>query len=253
MERPRPGSGIPFVVAHTGCLGTPANSLASVEAARGAGAQAIEFDVQATADGYPVLVHDPFLLLGGGRGRVDLRDIADRAALRRYEGAATIPTLEEAVTACAAAELYLNLDIKDSAALPAVESVLDALGYTDRTFLTGCSLKTVRRNQSGRYRGSGELAAFVNLGDAELDRRGAVLPHIIDDVCATGSVGINVEYTNLQCDTVRRAHAAGLLVATWTVDSSEAIETVRHTGSDYITTNYPDRVLKVYDRVLEGP
>src|SRR5687767_13013785 len=68
----------PVLVAHRGDpTHYPENSLAGMRAALAAGAQAIEFDLQLTADGIPVLMHDESLarVTGVDRRIFDLRYI----------------------------------------------------------------------------------------------------------------------------------------------------------------------------------
>ena len=48
----------PLITAHSGCMGTPQNSLASVEKGIACGADFIEVDLNFTEDGTPVLSHD---------------------------------------------------------------------------------------------------------------------------------------------------------------------------------------------------
>ena len=49
----------PLVISHAACGGhAPANTLAGVRAAIALGTDAIEIDVQASADGVPFLMHD---------------------------------------------------------------------------------------------------------------------------------------------------------------------------------------------------
>ena len=59
----RPGSGTrPLVIAHRGYSGAvPENSLAAVDAARAMGVDFIEVDTSTSADGVPVILHDPDL------------------------------------------------------------------------------------------------------------------------------------------------------------------------------------------------
>ena len=53
---------VPFLIAHRGfSTVAPENTLAAFEAAIDAGAEILECDVQLTADGVPVIVHDPTL------------------------------------------------------------------------------------------------------------------------------------------------------------------------------------------------
>ena len=49
----------PLVISHRACDGyAPENTLAGIRAALEIGADAVEIDVQASADGVPVLMHD---------------------------------------------------------------------------------------------------------------------------------------------------------------------------------------------------
>ena len=55
-------AGRPMILGHRGAAGTaPENTLLSFERCLSLGAHAIESDVQVTADGVPVLLHDPDL------------------------------------------------------------------------------------------------------------------------------------------------------------------------------------------------
>ena len=54
----RPLSGTITVTAHSGCMGLADNSLEAMEAGIEAGAQIVEFDLNYTSDGAPVLSHD---------------------------------------------------------------------------------------------------------------------------------------------------------------------------------------------------
>lgn len=71
--RPEPGAGRPLVVAHRGASGTaPENTLPAIDRALKAGADLIEIDVQLTADGQVVLMHDETVdRTTNGKGRVE--------------------------------------------------------------------------------------------------------------------------------------------------------------------------------------
>ena len=98
---------IPQLIAHRGYPRRyPENTLEGIAAAIKAGACFVEFDVQVTADGVPVLLHDVSLMrTTGTRGRIinteleKLRDLPANEPGRfgkRYR-TMTIPTLEAAV------------------------------------------------------------------------------------------------------------------------------------------------------------
>jgi glycerophosphoryl diester phosphodiesterase len=234
----------PVIVAHSGCNGSPANSLASIAAAHESGADAVEFDVQALADGYPVLVHDPWILRAGGT-RIPV-DALDRNGV---EETALHPSIGMVCDACIAAGLRLNLDIKNAAVLPAVLDILGTQGFLDRTFLTGCRLDDVA---AATDRG-GELArsieTLVNIAD---EVRDPAFPVILDRLRDDGFAGVNIEYSLVSREVVDSVHRRGLIIGTWTVDNDAAIRQIHDlsaggTGCDYVTTNVPDRLRSVYD------
>jgi glycerophosphoryl diester phosphodiesterase len=123
------GARAPLVIVHRGIWrdGTPENSLAAIAAARDY--DMVEIDLQLSADGVPVLMHDPTCLRTAGQDTAPRT--RDRAALARLrlrvgaggEGAALsdqcIPTLDQALAA-GGPELLFDLDVKTAGELPAV-------------------------------------------------------------------------------------------------------------------------------------
>lgn len=80
---------IPLLVAHRGYMEAyPENSLSGLEAALQAGAPYIEFDIQSTADGELVVIHEPDLQRTTGRSGsvLDLR-YCDLASISAHEPA----------------------------------------------------------------------------------------------------------------------------------------------------------------------
>lgn len=109
----------PTLFAHRGLAARyPENTLASFAAARRAGCRAVEFDVQLSADGVPVVFHDDDLRrLAGDARRVDALAYAE---LRRFDVGAfkgprfageRIPTLDETLAAWGGAGL-VNVELK---------------------------------------------------------------------------------------------------------------------------------------------
>ena len=97
-----PESNVCWAIAHRGAPRRyPENTLAGFDQALRFGCDGIEFDVQLTRDGFPVVYHDRTLArAGGGRRRVHQLDLAE---LRRLDAGARaggrrrhqIPTLDE--------------------------------------------------------------------------------------------------------------------------------------------------------------
>lgn len=88
----------PQIVAHRGDPGRfPENTTASIRAALEAGLRAVEFDVQVTADGVPVVLHDSTLRRTAGVNASVFDLPADRVRAIEVGPGVTIPTLAEMV------------------------------------------------------------------------------------------------------------------------------------------------------------
>ena len=89
---------------------------------RARGADAVEIDVRLTADGQPVLMHDPSLWRTTRRARrLDRTSLAEVRRLRLRGSGESVPTLAEALAALDG-DLRMAIDVKDPAAADAVLS-----------------------------------------------------------------------------------------------------------------------------------
>ena len=133
----------PMIVAHRGVWGdAPENALPAIEAARAY--DMVEIDVQLSADGVPVLVHDPTLdRTAGLPARVDaltaarLAAVSLRAGLGGPDAAMTphrVPTLEEGLQAGGPGLLF-DLDVKAPHDIEAVAAQVAAHPARDRCML----------------------------------------------------------------------------------------------------------------------
>lgn len=117
---PPPHPPLPPVIGHRGAAArAPENTLASLRRAAADGAHWVEFDVQLTADGVPVLLHDADLRrTTDGSGALAQRSWSEIARLdaggwfdARFRGE-RVPSLAQALDACAALGLGANLELK---------------------------------------------------------------------------------------------------------------------------------------------
>jgi glycerophosphoryl diester phosphodiesterase len=239
------------VVAHRGFSALEAeNTVPAFEAALAAGADGIELDVRVTADGVPVVLHDPTVdRTTDGRGIVrDLR-LAELKALRiptRDGGTTEVPTLEEVLHLLSGRTL-LDVEIKNLPGEPdfepeierAVEATIGALAAT-------------------AFEGPVLVSSF---NPASLARCRALAPHLptglltIEDVEAPAALAFAASeghawvlptaasVTRAGEPFVRSAHAAGLRVGTWIVDEPEPAGELARWGVDAIATNDPSIVV----------
>jgi glycerophosphoryl diester phosphodiesterase len=239
----RPGT--PLVVAHRGNSAVaPQNTLAAFEAAWRAGAGSIELDVQLTADGEVVVIHDDTVdATTDGTGALAGLSLGDVRALDAGSwfspafAGQRVPTLAEVVDLLHTRPgVELLLEVKGSWTTEQVRKVtepLRAAGLTDRVIGQSFWPETV---------------AALGEADPALRRGLLVLEAGADllDRCADlGVVTCNPVGTLLlqQPDLVDRLHAAGLQVMVWTLNEPEHWEAAVRLGVDGIITDRPDRLV----------
>ncbi|MSQ42000.1 MAG: glycerophosphodiester phosphodiesterase [Dehalococcoidia bacterium] len=240
---PRPAPG-PWVISHRTNAGTmPENTLAGIRAAIAERADMVELDVQVTADGTLVLMHDRSLRRTTGDPRsVSELTARELRALRvrptpTFAAAEPVPTLAEAIAELAG-RCRLLLDLK----APGLERPLAALL---------------------RSTGAVEWAALSSEHPAELAAMREVMPELplglsvgLTSICtygfegfaalatAAGASAVGLQHQLLRPEAVATAHARSLAIYAWTVDGPAEIDWALSTGVDAICTNFPPRVFE---------
>ena len=129
------------VIGHRGAAAeAPENTLTGFDLALAQGAEAFELDVHATADGVPVVIHDPTLERVTDRsGRVADLDwsVVGRA---RIGGTEPIARLEDVLDAWP--DIRLNIDVKDAAAVAPTANAIE------RTYMLADMLPPGRAEQT---------------------------------------------------------------------------------------------------------
>ncbi len=223
------------VIAHRGASSThPENTLAAFAAAREQGADWVELDARRTADGAVVVHHDP--VLSDGRIIVELP---------AAELPADVPSLADALDACAG--MGVNIEIKNLPDDPdhdptnrIVDDVLSLLaerGEREAALITCFDLAVIDHVRA--------VAPEVATGWLVLDAR---------DVAATvqrcvrhGHGALNPFVAFVDGELIDAAHAAGLVVNTWTIDDPMRIAELVALGIDGVITNDPAAARRVVD------
>ncbi|MFJ4109828.1 glycerophosphodiester phosphodiesterase [Oerskovia enterophila] len=232
------------VVAHRGNSSVaPQNTLAAFEAAWRAGADSIELDVQLTADGEVVVIHDDTLdATTDGSGRVDGLPLADVRAVDAgswfapaYAGQ-RVPTFAEVVDFLVTHPgIDLLLEVKGDWGPDDVRKVTEPLlraGLADRVIGQSFWPSTVASLQ--------KVAPDL--------RRGLLVERSSDDLLATcaelGVMTCNPAGTVLleQPGLVAALHDAGLEVMVWTLNEPEQWALALEVGVDAVITDRPDRL-----------
>lgn len=216
----------PSIIAHRGASGVEVeNSLAAFRRASALGADGIELDVHATADGALLVHHDAHV---PGIGPIARRTAAELAAYRLPNGE-PLPTLAAALTAGRGMDVWV--EVKD---LPApLDDVL---------------LETLRRGpEPARY----AVHSFDHRIVARLHRREPALPvgvlsasYPVEPLKAAqeaGAAALWQEWHLIDAALVTEARAAGVRVIAWTVPDHAAAALSR-LGVDGLCGNHPDRL-----------
>lgn len=221
----------PLITAHTGCMGTPDNSIDSIAAAVKHGADIAEDDVRATRDGKLVLGHDDIVRSAdGGEIRISASafgELAERAA-------SPLVPLEEALLLAKGAGILFNLDIKDDAALEPVYALAAKHEMTDRVFLSGCEFARAKLAQLQvpplRKLLNVRIASFAAKGQEEAVRQAC------EEALDSGCFGLNVPYQLVSGPLLDRAAEARLSVYVWTVNEPSHMRWLAKLGIASITT-----------------
>jgi glycerophosphoryl diester phosphodiesterase len=238
----------PAVIAHRGYSAVaPQNTLAAVEAACRAGADAVEIDLQPTADGVGAVIHDETVdATTDGTGKVSALTSAEVLGLdagSRFSPAFTgqrVPSLADVLGVLARhPDTDLLLELKGSWSTAQVERVtatIAAAGFDDRVLVQSFwpgTVATVR--DVAPHLPGGLLVSFDPPGLLRLCERLRV-------VACNPSVAAVANSPRL----VSRLHAAGLRVMSWTANDPAAwtilVDTDEGTGVDAVITDRPERL-----------
>ncbi len=245
----------PLVIAHRGdSAHRPENSLASFAGALEVGATIVELDVQLTADGHVVVLHDPTLdRTTSGRGEVRGLTLAQVRAVSAgypsrfgtaYAGE-RVPTLGE-VLALVRGRARALVEIKSEAVTD------DVLGGIE-----------ARVADEVRRAGMADQVALISFDQRAVVRLLALAPEITrgrlfartsaDEVvaCAREAGGSIVMPHKSQLSDLlaERVHAAGLELATWVVDEPEELKELARFGLYGVGSNRPGVLI---DAIADG-
>lgn len=241
--RPRPLAGAtrprPWAIGHRGVRGPlPENSLAAFRAALDAGLDGLETDVQRTADGVLVLVHDP--VIGGNR-------VVGSGFAELQAALPTVATLGELLDLVRAYPgTLLNVELKtlgwrDGGLARATAGALAAAGLGDRLLVS--SFSPIALLQFRRW-APGIRTAYLWIDRPEVPwclrtPWPAALLH---------ADALHPHHTAVTAAAVARWRRRGLMVSTWTVNEPDEVARVVADGVDGVMADLPVELLAALKR-----
>lgn len=245
------GASAPRVLAHRGLVGEDSsvfdNSALAIAAADAAGAEYVETDCRATADGDAVLFHDETLqrLVGDPRPVAEVTTAELVALFAAHGGLLTLADALESFPL-----LRFNVDVKALAAAGDVGRAAAAHGH--RVLLTSFD----DRNRRAALEAAAAAGAEV-LPASSGGRTAIALLRLASALRLRGwarrilrgldAVQIPERFGALRVFTpalVRAAHDAGVEVHVWTVNDPERMRALVSAGADGIVTDRADVAIK---------
>ena len=222
-----------MITAHSGCEGTPENSLFSIEKGIALGADCVEIDIRMDARGRLWLTHD-------------LPEFFD-----------DLTPLEEAFAMIRESGVSVNCDLKEYGALLPVLALADQFGIgPDRLIFSG-SVDIILLEQrpdiarrSRIFLNSEELVRDLTKNDpADRDGQTAFLLRQTDAAAkrlrALGAEALNAPYKHMPDALIDSLRARGVLLSLWTVNDEDALREFMKKDLLNITTRNASAALRV--------
>jgi glycerophosphoryl diester phosphodiesterase len=233
---------LPPVIGHRGAAArAPENTLAGLRKAREMGCRWVEFDARLTADGVPVLCHDPRLeRTTDGDGRISelsfaaVRDCDAGIRFGPQFAGEEVPTLAEALQLCAGLGLAANIEIKADqgrhyATATAVAATLKALAGRLPPLLVSSFHPWA-------------LAAFARGSDAPLGILFRLVPRRWRELAQNCAV-IGGDHRRLTRRRAGQIRDAGYQLAAFTVNDAARARQLYSWGVTSVFSDVPDIIL----------
>lgn len=229
--------------AHRGASGyCPENTMAAFRYAVELGATGIETDVQMTADGELVLIHDESLLRTTGVNKL-VKDVT-LAELKTYDAGSwyssefsdeKIPTLDELMELVKTHQLMLNIEIKSGIVLyPDIErkvlNKIEAHGLKQQCIISNFNHYSLAECK--------EIDPEVTTGILYME--GLYRPW--DYAKTLGAAALHAPKYAAHAALVEEAKTNGIIYNVWTVNEPHEMEALLAAGVAGIITDYPDRL-----------
>jgi glycerophosphoryl diester phosphodiesterase len=228
------------VTAHRGnARAAPENTLSAMRKAIESGADYAEMDVQLTADGKVVLLHDRDLKrVAGVARRLDemsydeVRELDVGSWFDPAFAGERVPTLAEVIALCRG-KIRLNIELKFFGVdLRLARAVADILREQD--FESDCLVTSLNY----------EALLEAKRHNPRL-RTGLTVAHALGDVSRLEVQALSVRADFLSDEVLRAAHGLGREVHVWTVNDARQMIRLMKRGVDNIITSDPDLAVRV--------
>lgn len=233
------------VTAHRGSSkAAPENTLSAIRQAIADGADFAEIDVQETADGVIIVMHDSDLMRIAGQ-RLNIWDTTF-ADLQKFDAGRwfdesfageRVPSLQQVIEICKG-QIKLNIELKfNGHDEELVKRTLDVIKQND--FQSQCIISSLD-HQSLHEVASIEPGIKV----------GAIVGASIGDVAKLPVDFIAINKSEVDRSLVRRVHNRGMQLHVWTVNDEETMSDMIDLGVDNLLTDEPLKLIDLLEQRL---
>jgi len=236
-----------MVVAHRGASGhAPENTLSAMKKAIEMNAEMSELDVQETADGEIILLHDGSLKRTSGVDKniwetnyADLKDLDVGAWFSEEYKNEPIPTMKEVID-LVKGKMRINIELKankhEKMLAERTLKIIEANNFIDQVIFTSFKFAEADRIRELNPKAKvgyifGRLPKDVDVFTADIDL-------------------LSVNIKSVDAEFMKKAKANYKEVHVWTVNEPKDMKRMIELDVDAIITNYPDVLRKVLDGKL---
>ena len=239
--------GTPMIMAHRGfSASAPENTLPAFQMCIDGGFTAAELDVQMTADGTVIVLHDDNLKRTAGLNKNvwevtydEIKDLDNGSFFSKEFAGTKIPTLDEAIKLAGSGKnkLFLNIEIKrnghDDGIIEKVVDIIVRNDYLDSCDVTSQDYSTLEEVREVNPAVLTAYTSAVGIGSIESLEAADI---------------ISIQQTFATYENVERIHGAGKRVFVWTVNEEDTMKDLVSLNVDAILTNDPVLCKKVLDQ-----
>ncbi|MEU9205880.1 MULTISPECIES: glycerophosphodiester phosphodiesterase [unclassified Streptomyces] len=215
-----------LTIGHRGVMGVePENTLRSFIHAEQAGMDLIELDLHLSKDGALAVMHDAEVdRTTDGKGPIADKTLSELRELDAGQGE-RVPVFEEVLDAVRSP---LQAEIKDVAAARTLAEVMRRRDLVDRVEVISFHDEAIA-----------EIAQLVpGVRTALVASRWG--NDVVDRAKAVGATRLVLNVRRITLELVERAHAEGLTVVGWVVNTQDHLRLARGLGLDGATTDFPE-------------
>ncbi|MER5281073.1 glycerophosphodiester phosphodiesterase family protein [Streptomyces sp. NPDC002809] len=215
-----------LTIGHRGVMGVePENTLRSFVHAEQAGMDLIELDLHLSKDGALAVMHDAEVdRTTDGKGPIAEKTLSELRELDAGQGE-RVPVFEEVLDAVRSP---LQAEIKDVAAARTLAEVMRRRDLVDRVEVISFHDEAIA-----------EIAQLVpGVRTALVASRWG--NDLVDRAKAVGATRLVLNVRRITLELVERAHADGLTVVGWVVNTQDHLRLARGLGLDGATTDFPE-------------